>query len=418
MRDPQRQNIFGNKYRVSFPDFPTFTRQPRYVVLRQEANTHDSIELHYQHFSPLLAKAFRTGTPVKFTWSNDKTSGTFIGYTSDVAWPVAQKLDKSVVVTCVAASFATKQSKPKIWKNKTASEIMVDIAKTFKLKPVITQHKARFTQQSVSKGTYWNKITDLANTIGYAVKVIGAELHFHPIDKMIDMSMTTIPVMAHLDPYTNPQSHFSAQTLDEFESRQGDYVELGKVNRTSKTVYGVDPLSAKQYSHSAHPDKSGKRVRTTVAAPLFQSVETTIVTGSKVIAESLAEAQSQLARLSIPGYGKGKGDPRISPWATIEVRGTGDVSDGFWIITKTEHTMHYDGRYIVRFWCAADGIGGNKPSAFRPTQAGSVPTVNTDALQALGPDYLSKPDYKLSSPIIITQPSESGWNTSARRWKG
>jgi phage protein D len=418
MRDPERQNIFGNKYSVSFPDFPTFTRSPRYAVLRQEANTHDTLELHYQHFSPMLAKAFRTGTPVKFTWTNDKARGTFIGYTSDVTWPVAQKLNKPVVITCVAASFSTKQNKPKIWKNKTVSEIMVDIAKTFKLKPVVTTHNARFTQQSISRGTYWNKITELANTVGYAVKVIGAELHFHPIDKMIDMSMTTIPVMAHLDPYTNPQSHFSAQTLDEFESKQGDYVELGKVNRSSKIVYGVDPLTAKQYNHQSSPDKSGKQVREKVLSPLFQQTETNIVTGSKAAAQTLAEGQSQLARLAIPGYGKGKGDPRISPWATIEVRGTGDISDGFWIVTKTEHTIHFDGRYIVKFWCAADGIGGNKPSAFRPTKAGKVPVVNTDSNHTMGYSAFIKQDYKLSSPSIITKMDESGWTTSARRWKG
>lgn len=418
MRDPERQNLFGNTFEVSYPDFPSFNRSPRFAVLRQQVNTHDTLELHYQNFSPMLAKAFKTGTPIKFRWSNDKAKGVFIGYTSDVTWPIAQKLDKSVVVTCIAASFSTKQSKPKIWKNKTASEIIVDIAKSFKLKPVVTQHNARFTQQSVSKGTYWNKITDLAATVGYAVKVIGAELHFHPVDKMINMSMTTIPVMAHLDPYTNPQSHFSAQTLDAFESKQGDYVETNAVSRTSKIVFGVDPVSAKTFTHTSSPSKVGKNVRSKVNNPLFNSVQTNMVTGSKAIAQSLADAQAQLARLSIPGKGKGKGDPRISPWATIEIRGTGDVSDGYWIVTKAEHTIHFDGRYTMTFSCASDGTGGNKPSAFRPTTAGNVPVLNAALSTELGTSYLQNPEVKLTAPYILGNPADSGWATSPRYWKG
>ena len=82
---------------------------------------------------------------------------------------------------------------------------------------------------------------------------------------------------------------------------------------------------------------------------MFSNNQTTTVINSNAMAKSLSEAASHLGRFTIPAKGIGQGDPRIAPWRTIEVRGTGETSDGFWIIKKTEH-----------FACACDEIRGFK----------------------------------------------------------
>ena len=178
--------------------------------------------------------------------------------------------------------------------------------------------------------------------------------------------MTSIPVMLFKDPMMHPMSSFNAPTLDIFEPVVGDHNEFVDYIRKLNVVSGVDPLTAKSYTNTASSNKVGKSLRTDTKDPLFNSIETNTVVASSVMAKSLSEGRSQLGRFTITAKGLGQGDPRIAPWRTIEVRGTGNVTDGFWVVKKAEHFIHTDGRYQVDFECVTDGTGSNKPNSFRP----------------------------------------------------
>ena len=129
----------------------------------------------------------------------------------------------------------------------------------------------------------------------------------------------------------------------------------------------------------------------------------------------MAEGKAHLSRLSIPGKGAAQGDPRISPWGTIELRHTGTHSDGFWIVTSTKHEMHIDGRYMVEFSCATDGVGSNQPSVTRPGSAGTVPAVNLGS-GTTGTN--ANHSYTLSGATTIIDQTNTGFNVTPRRWVG
>lgn len=417
MRDPERQHRYNNSFKISYPDFPSISNEARSIVLHQEMGKHDILEIHYPKFSTKLVKTLKTGVPVKVTWKNDKVSGEFFGYTTDVSYPVAQQLSRGLKVTCVAASYPLKEQSSKIWTNKTASEIAVEIAKKYKLKPVVTYSPIRFTQQSLAGHSYWEKLNEIAAKIGYGVQVVKTELHFHPIDKMIDQFMTTIPVMSFQNPLENPVSSLVAPTLEHFEPRVGDYVETVQKLRTTNTVSGVDPITSKIYSSQTSSNKVGKNLRENTTDPLFSSIETKIVTASSAMADSLSKARAQWGRLGVPSKGIGQGDPRIAPWRTVEVRGTGETTDGFWIVQKAEHVIHGDGRYAVEFSCLSDGIGNNKSSAFRPSSAGTVPTRNL-VNELSTPNTSSPTSTTLSAATAMVTEQSSGYKVTPRRWKG
>ena len=267
----------------------------------------------------------------------------------------------------------------------------------------------------MSGHTYWEKCVELANKIGYGVQVLGSELHFHPIDTMIDLFMTTIPVMSFLDPFTNTTAIFDVQTLEFFESKLGDFVEKTSNNRTTKVVSGVDPVTGKIYTSKSSPNKLGFSIRKTTKEPLFSKIESGVVANSDSMAKALADGKAHLSRLSIPGKGNGQGDPRIFPWGTLEVRNTGTSSDGFWIVTSAKHEMTMDGKYSVEFSCATDGVGTNQPSATRPSVAGPVPAVNLSY-----PTAGSNPatSYTLSATTSIVDQKNTGYSLVPRRWVG
>ena len=413
MRDPERQNVFGNRFTVTFPDFPSFMRTPRYINIYKKIGKHDVVELYYQQFSPFIQRALKTGVPVKIDYQNDKVKGTFFGYAVDSIAYSAQTIERAIKVTCIGASYPLKSKKSKIHLNVTASEAITEWAKEHKLKAVVTPTIPRFGQISLTGNSVWEKVQELANRHGCAAQMIGTELHFHPIDKMIDMSMTTIPVMAFLDPFTNPQSHISTQTLSVFKPRVGDYVEGEGHTRSDKVVSGVDPITAKPFSIKTSPKTVGKNLRTDNKDSLFNSIESSIVVGSQTMAQHMAEGKAHLSRLSIPAKASGLGDPRINPWATVEIRGTGNTTDGFWIVTEAVHTLHADGRYTVDFQCATDGIGLNKPSATRPASAGLAPVVNENLAASKTPTKTT-----LTAVKSMDTMTSGGFKVTPRRWTG
>ena len=414
MRDPEIQNRYANNFTVVFPDFPGFDQKPYSLTLTQSIGKHDVIELFYSSTNASYIKTMSTGVAVEITWYNDAVSGTFVGYVSDLEYPTSSAIQKPLTITCLGASYPLKEKRQKIWKNATASEVATDIATFNKLKPVVTQSDIRFPQVSFAGHSQWQKLQELAKSVGFACQVIGVELHFHPIDVIIDKFLTTIPVMAFLDPHITPMNQFASQTLDHFETVQGDFGNFRGNTKATKVVGGVDPLTGKIYKSTSSPTSVGKNLRAKNKDPLFFDIDTSTVVVDGLSSQSFANAKAQMARLSVPGYGFGQGDPRIAPWRTVEVRGTGESSDGFWIVSNAIHTLNADGKYKVEFECVTDGSGSNKNSALRPSSAGTVPTV--DLTEAITTGTNTPTTYKLSNSAPMINQVSTGYNVVPRRW--
>lgn len=414
MLDPEIQNRYDNNFKVVFPDFPGFNQAPYSLTLTQSMGKHDVMEIFYSTINISYLKSLATGVAVEITWANDKVSGTFVGYVSDLEYPTSSAIQKPLTITCLGASYPFKEKRQKIWKNATASEVATEIAIFNRLKPVVTKSDIRFPQVSFSGHSQWQKLQELAETIGFACQVIGVELHFHPIDVIIDKFLTTVPVMAFLDPHITPMNQFASQTLDHFESVQGDFGNFRGNTKATKVVGGVDPLTGKIYKSTSSPTSVGKNLRAKNKDPLFYDIDTSAVIIDGITSQNLANANAQLGRLSTPGYGFGQGDPRIAPWRTVEVRGTGEASDGFWIVSSAIHTLNADGKYKVEFNCVTDGSGSNKTSALRPSSAGTVPTVNLTQAITTGANVPTT--YKLSNPAPMINQVSTGYNVVPRRW--
>ena len=415
MLNPGVQNRLGNFFEVEYPNYSSFDVLPQSIIIRQAMGKHDIVEIIYPPMGGSLLQGVKTGSPVKIMWGNDKVTETFFGYVADSAPKVTPNRHRTTKIRCVGASYLLKQGDNKIWTNKTASQIVEEIAKKFKLKPIVTGHPTIFAQQSLSGQSYWQKIKELGDKIGYGYQAIGTQLHFHPIDKMIDQFMTVIPVMSYNDPLFEPQNYFSANTLDRFEPIVGDYVERYKHNKTTKIIGGTDPVTGKPYRYSTSPTDIGKKIRKNVSNPIFQNVETGIVTGNAAVAISLAKAKAQLSRLSIPAHADAQGDPRIAPWRTVEVENTGSLTDGFWVVQEVTHRMNFNGTYSCEFVCLSDGTEMNVMGGTRPSKAGPVPTRNVANELITASEPTPRPT-KLSSTASQIKETDTGFVLNPQRW--
>lgn len=408
------QDRLGTRLSVNFPDFPSFDIPPRNFRLYQEAGKHDIMEIMFGQFSEFYFKTLKTGVPVQVTWSTDKAKGNFYGYVHHVSHATQNTNQRPVIIHAVGSSFPLKEGGNKIWLKKTAPDIVSELAKEVKLKPVVTPDKNIFPQQSLSGHTRWEKISELANRIGYVFQVVGTELHFHPLDKMVTNFMDTMPIMAFGSSYSGPYDAILSQTLDKFVPHIGDHFDQDLHSRKDKTISGIDPYTGRPYSVTASPSKVGVKLRNTTKEPLFSQTLPTSVTGSKMMAETLAKAHATLSKFSMHAEGSGQGDPRIAPYKTIDVRGTGSTTDGYWVIKSVSHFVSSDGRYLVDFTCMSDGTDGNKIGVNRPQYADSIPIVpiSTSARP-------TKPtSVRLRNNVKLISQTGAGYKVNPRRWEG
>jgi len=410
------QNRQGSSYKVTYPDFADFDVQPSYMALLQEVGKQDIVELKYPFFNTFYQEALKTGVPVHIKWSNDKVSSEFFGYVYSVSSDVNQTLNKPFKVKCIGSGMVLKESGKKVWVNKTASDIVTEIANKYKLKPKVTSSSVKFNQQSLVNHTYWEKVQELARRIGYVSQVIGTELHFHPVDKMINQFMTSIPTLFFTTSDINTYMGTLSHTLDLFRPLVGDHADKESYKRRIKTVSGVDPITSMPYTVSASPNLVGKKLRKTTKDPLFNESLTTTISESSSMAKTVVEAHAHLSRFSILAEGIGQGDPRIAPYRTVEIQGTGNVTDGFWVIKKVEHSLTFDGRYSVEFMCMSDGVGSNKSSGFRPDVAG-VGVRNVAYELVMGGNVRSTSS-RISAVTPMIKNNSAGFKITPRRWVG
>lgn len=415
MSNLSTQLRFGSYYVVDFPDFPSFSVQPSKVTLTQKQGQHDVLELTFPVLNPFFLKSFKTGAMVRLRWKNQKGNNEFVGYVFNVIPLTRSTQTRDTIITCIGSGLRLKNGGTKVWNNKTASTIVSDIAKICNLKPSVTPTKVIYAQEYLSGHTYWEKVKELAYRSGFVTQVIGTHLFFHPIDKMIDAFMTNIPLLSHQDNMYGAFASLEGHTLDWLKVVAGDLDETATYSRKTKTISGIDLTTGKAFSHTASPKTVGKKLRKTVAEPMFEQIVPERVSLSQKEAKAIAEAEAQLAKYSLYCEGQAQGDPRIAPFKTVEISGTGNQTDGFWVITESTHTVFKDGRYLTVFKAMMDGVGFNNTSQNRPSTASGYSSRNVPIENFTGIKTISAPA-KVSSPTTMINQTQTGFKVLPRKW--
>jgi hypothetical protein len=106
----------------------------------------------------------------------------------------------------------------------------------------------------------------------------------------------------------------------------------------------------------------------------------------------MSEGAAQMARMTMPAKVKCQGDGRIRPYAPVYIRGTGDLTDGYWIVKEAKHTFQKFGDYTVEMTVVTDGLGTNQASGYRNKDFKNVSMVNIA-------ERVSRPD-SLESSVL------------------
>lgn len=355
----------GTRFSVSWPSLPSLKSQPLRIDLIQKQYSHDVAILEYSMVSPLYFETIKTGILVEFTWTQENLSRTWVGYVSSIDRVVNSRRDISMKIHCVGASYPLKQRATRVFYNSSIPEAVEIVAKEFGLKYLGVNHTRRFDQLAMAGHSYWEWMQEQAKRIGYALVIDGINLIFKPVDEIINEKFSTSPIMSFDTTPTTANSMYLDRTLDYFKALNGEHIETSSELRMNKIVGGVDPITSKSVVAISAPNTIGTSVRDNASDVLFDDFKTGEVANGGNAVSQAAEGIAHISRFAMPADAKGQGDPRLGPFTPVFITGTGELTDGYWLVREVRHIIHRSGDYIADLKLVTDGLGKTSQSVFR-----------------------------------------------------
>lgn len=409
----------GTSFKSKFPTLPSLDVQPRRVDIYQKQYTHDILVMEYSSVSPTYFESLQTGVPVEFTWTQDTLTMYWIGYISSVSKVEAPQRQNSMQIMCIGGTFPLKQRATKVFKNSTIPDAVRSIAVDNGFNFIGDAHSQVFEQLTMAGSSYWSWINEQAKRIGFGVLVDGMNLIFRRLDGLVDLGFSYSPILSMGNQGAPFNTQFLDRTLDYFQVLKGENMEDTNNSRTVKTAGGVDPITGTSFTASESPDTVGTNVRNDTSNVLFNEYLGASVVTKASDAKYVAEGAAQLARFNIPAKIQCQGDPRIRPFGTVFISGTGDLTDGFWVVREAHHMFHKIGDYQMEATIATDGVGSVKETTFRKRDASLSGTVNLEQALTNGgisAMYFSRDDVDLVYNKSIVDQNDQGFLRSSTRW--
>jgi hypothetical protein len=323
-------------------------------------------------------------------------------------------------IICVGSSFPLKDRVARVFIDSSIPRAVEQIVTEYGFNFIGEDNGNKFSQLTIAGLTYWEWIVEQARRIGYGVVVDGMNFIFKPIDKLIDFGFSSAAILSIGDATVPFNTQALDRTLDMFNVISGDNIESSVNYRTVKNVGGVDPVNNTSYLSVASPAETGNQLRANVSDVLFSEYRTDRVVQSADSAKAEAEGAAELARLNLPATVKGQGDPRIRPFSTVFIAGTGNLTDGFWVVKEAKHMFHKIGDYMIDLKIATDGLGDSIETSFRTRDASNVGVINLDDAvknNGISPLYFDKDSVELSSTDMIVKEAQQGYKKFIQQWK-
>jgi phage protein D len=390
------------------------------VELKQEKGCHDILTIKFKRPSAFWFEVLKTGTPVIFTWNQNGSVNSWFGYVNVVSKQSASQIEQEFKVVCVGTSYVLKAKSQRVFKNSTVVEAAEKIAKEFKFKFVGSPTSRRFDTLSLTGQSYWEWLQQQASRIGYVCLVKNGVMYFTTADKLIDMFISNSAVLQAEPNATPSDTKLLDRTLDSFTVLNSDYLDHDLLpQRTARVTSGVNPVTGQVFGSKSAPNTHGKAFREKETPVLLDAYSAEVV-HSSTSAKHAAYEEARAVQFSTVAQVIGQGDPRIQPYSTVLVKGTGSETDGYWVTASVTHTFFYTGQYSIEGKVLSDGLGKTIGTSIRRPDGNPYGTVNltTAALSSLRLKSNTPPVMRLISRAIILVESQQGFSQLGTIWSG
>ena len=394
--------------------------QPRMIDLIQSKGKHDIVVLEYSQVSPLWFESIKSGLPVLFTWQHGSDEKNWIGYVQGITKTVNPQRKNLMKVTCWGSSFVLKDRVTRSFKNSTIPEAVKKIVTEHGFRFIGDADEYRFPQLLIAGQSYWEWIQEQAALIGYGAYVDGMDFYFKKFDSLINQSFSSATVLSMNNTRIPIKATAFDRTLQRFSVMNGEHIEDSKALRAVKSVGGVDPFTNEPFVESRSPENTGSALRENVSNVFFNQHLPERVTNSRSSAKTLSKGAAEMARFNLPANAQCQGNPKLRPYASVYISGTGELTDGYWIIFDAHHNFTVHGDHEVELHIRTDGVGRTQQTPFRKRDATTVGLVDLNyALENKGkvPNSFSLNSVKLKNYSPVIKQGNQGFKRSPTLWQ-
>lgn len=324
-------------FRVKFPNVQLPRGRVDYVSLtvRQKIREHDVAVIRVRTRNVNWFKYFPSGTPVRVTyWSGNqpKTKERFIGYVTHVRLVTTVNENNKKIyerdIVCVAASRVLRETNQAMYRNKTPSDIVKEVADRFRFRLLTQPDGLRRDTVSQNGQTYWQFLHRLADKVGYVLKSEGMNLVFTPLSTYAATHLSTAPVLSDFENAT--------RTVLSIDSWSGDTsVDSGRLS--DEAVFAsVNPVTNQVTFETAKPASGGKASRSSFKR--FMSSGT--VSHTPYDARLLAQGAAENGLLAIEATMTTVGDVALSPYRPVMLNLRDPNLTGIWIVKEVTHRIY------------------------------------------------------------------------------
>ena len=292
----------------------------------------------------------KPGIPVDFQIKDPKGIKRFYGYVHHVE-PSKTPGSDNVTVVVIGASYLLKQAHQEVYKNITASDLAISIAKRYNFSYGVTPHPRLYPQIAQSGQSDWQLLVRLAKQCGYSLRAENTELYFKPLDEDFSTYKNEAPRF-----YMNDANNPEGSTIYSFKPIVGETLSFDDSGTKSATA--ISGISIRDAKTAFAVTKQGGEVsvRTGKQSEFFDRFDTQTVVTDYASAVYEAEALDMLTRYPYRASVEVLGNTELKPDMPIYLEGLGADYSGYWTIIDTEHIID-NLVYTTKLTVGVDSLG-------------------------------------------------------------
>jgi phage protein D len=292
----------------------------------------------------------KPGIPVDFEIKDPKGVKRFYGYVHHVE-PSKTPGSDNVTVVVIGASYLLKQARQEVYKNITASELAISIAKRYNFSYGVTPHPRVYPQIAQSGQSDWQLLVRLAKQCGYSLRAENTELYFKPLDEDFSAYKGEAPRF-----YMNDANNPEGSTIYSFKPIVGETLSFDDSGTKSATAISGMSIRDAKTAFAVTKQNSEVTVRAGKQKEFFDRFDTHTVVTDYASAVYEAEALDMLTRYPYRAAVEVLGNTELKPDMPVYLEGLGEDYSGYWTIIDTEHIID-NLVYTTKLTVGLDSLG-------------------------------------------------------------
>jgi len=346
----------------------------RGLRIEQSARLHDLATLRVRSRQVNWKDTLAPGTPIAITWSSDSgPSSEFYGYVSYVRPIMKRESYYDFDVIASGASKSMRATDQRTWRNKSVSEIVIDVARKFKLNPIVAPGGVRRPTTTMNGESYWEFLLRITAPLGMGLWVDGVNLYCAPISSLVNNNFNRAPIVTAFGLAGADLKRTVG--VESFSVASGISNESGLYTGDPATAYALSPVGSTNAVATAKPGTATKR-RRKVTSRNVRTIRGKVA-HTRSEAQKLAAGAAENGLLAIDGSLVCGGTGLLKPYAPVYLDLQNSMTSGWWVTKSVVHEFqtgepsHYTCTCVV----STDSLSDSTEN--RPEQRQTV-TLPTD----------------------------------------